>query len=300
MSKSEEVAVADNLRRPLASPLRKTSEIDFREYRNMPSVAVNGVDLYYECHGQGSPLMLIAGLASDSQSWLSIVGNLSKHHLLILPDNRGVGRTMPQDAETSIRQIADDCMGLAEHLGLPSVSLLGHSMGGFVALDCAIRYPERVSRLILAATSAFNSERNKALLHDWVAYQKSGMDPESWFRNMFYWIFSRRLFENREIIDEAVRFAVKYPYPQSSAAFEKQVAAIEGFECRERLPGIVATTLIMCGEEDLLFPPGDSIRVLREIPRARVSLIEAAAHSIHVENPKSFSESVLRFLHDSD
>lgn len=266
----------------------------------MPSVKVNGVDLYYECHGEGSPLMLIAGLASDSQSWLSIVDDLSKHHLLILPDNRGAGRTKPQDAETSIQQIADDCMGLAEHLGLPSVALLGHSMGGFVALDCAIRYPELIPKLILAGTSACNSERNKALLHDWVSYQRSRMDPEHWFRNLFYWIFSKRFFENTELVGEAVRFAVEYPYPQSDIAFEKQVAAIEGFECRESLPGIGAKTLIMCGKEDLLFPPEDSIRVLREIPGASVSVIEGAAHSIHVENPRSFSESVLRFLSSAD
>ncbi len=266
----------------------------------MPNTTVNGVDLYYECHGEGSPLMLIAGLASDSQSWLSIVGDLSRRHLLILPDNRGVGRTKPQDAETSIRQIADDCMGLAEHLGLPSVALLGHSMGGFVAMDCAIRYPERITKLILAGTSAFNSERNRALLHDWVAYQRSGMNPERWFRNLFYWIFSRRFFENVEMVDAAVQFAIAYPYPQSAIAFEKQVAAIEGFSCREKLASIKAETLIMCGKEDLLFPPEDSIRVLQEIPGASVSVIEDAAHSIHVENPGSFSESVLHFLGSYD
>ena len=139
----------------------------------MPSMIVNGVDLYYECHGKGAPLMLIAGRASDSQSWQPIVEELSQHYLVILPDNRGVGRTKPQDIETSIQQIADDCMALIGHLGLSSVTLLGHSMGGFVALDCAIRYPERVSQLILAGTSAFNSERNKALFQDWVSYLQS-------------------------------------------------------------------------------------------------------------------------------
>jgi len=164
----------------------------------MPSTIVNGIDLYYEIHGKGEPLMLIAGLASDSQSWQPIMEDLSRNYRVITPDNRGVGRTKPSDINISIQQIADDCISLVRHLGLSSVNMLGHSMGGFVALDCAIRYPEYISKLILAGTSAFNSERNNALLLDWVSYLESGMDLKLWFRNTFYWIFSNRFLKMRK------------------------------------------------------------------------------------------------------
>jgi len=264
----------------------------------MPVIMTNGIDLYYECHGKGSPLMLIAGLASDSQSWLPIVESLSQHYHLILPDNRGVGRTKPQDTEASIHHIADDCIALIRHLGFSSVYLLGHSMGGFVALDCAIRYPEYVSKLILAATSAFNSERNNVLLNDWVSYLRSGMDLELWFRNIFYWIFTRQFFENKDTLNSALRYAIEYPYPQSAAAFEKQVKATREFDCRERLQSITQKTLIICGKEDLLFPPEESINVLQSIPETTVSIIEDAAHSIHMENPKAFTDCVLHFLNN--
>ncbi len=262
----------------------------------MPSTIVNGVDLYYECHGKGKPLMLIAGLASDSQSWQPIVEDLAQNYRVILPDNRGAGRTKPQDIETSIQHIADDCSALIEHLGLSPVTLLGHSMGGFVALDCAIRYPEHVSKLILAGTSAFNSERNNALFHDWTSYLGSGMDLERWFRNTFYWIFSRCFFENKETLSDAVRFAIEYPYPQSSIAFEKQVKAIKEFNCQKSLPSIKPKTLIIFGKEDLLFPPEENIKVLQAIPSTNVSLIANAAHSIHMENPKAFTDCVSYFL----
>ncbi len=262
----------------------------------MPHTIVNGVRLYYECHGKGKPVMLIAGLASDSQSWQPIVEELSRHYLVILPDNRGVGRTKPQDIETSIHHIANDCNALLGHLGLPSATLLGHSMGGFVALDCAIRYPERVSNLILAGTSAFNSVRNNLLFRDWALYLRYGLDSELWFRNLFYWILSKHFFEDSKTLDDAVRLAIEYPYPQSDIAFEKQVNAIMKFNCEEHLSNIEAKTLIMCGKEDLLFPPEDSIKVLQAIPRASVSLIENAAHSIHMENPKAFTDCILHFL----
>lgn len=265
----------------------------------MPNAIVNGVDLYYELHGKGEPVMLIAGLASDSQSWQPIVEDLSRHYLLILPDNRGSGRTKPQDTETSIQHIADDCIALLEHLGLPSATLLGHSMGGFVALDCAIRYPARVSKLILVGTSASNSDRNNLLFRDWVSYLRSGMDVEHWFRNLYYWIFSKRFFENRETLDNAVRFSIEYPYPQSDTAFEKQVNAISEFNCQENLAGIQANTLIISGKEDLLFLPRGSVEVLQAIPKSRACLVKSAAHTIHMEYPEAFADCVLQFLDEN-
>lgn len=265
-------------------------------YRNMSHTIINGVDLYYECHGKGQPLMLIAGLASDSQSWLPIVEELARHYLVILPDNRGVGRTKPQDTETSIQHIANDCNALLEHLGLPSATLLGHSMGGFAALDCAIRYPERVTNLILAGTSALNSARNNALFHDWADALRLGMEPGLWFRNIFYWIFSKRFFEDPKVCRDAVQLAITYPYPQSDVAFAQQVKALKEFNCQKQLSGIEAKTLIMCGKEDLLFPFEESLQILQAIPSTSVVLIEHAAHAIHMENPKAFTEYVVHFL----
>ncbi|MCK9555100.1 alpha/beta hydrolase [bacterium] len=264
----------------------------------MPNTIVNNVDLYYEVHGKGIPLMLIAGLASDSQSWQPIVKGLSRHYCVITLDNRGAGRTKPQDIETSIQYITEDCINLIRHMGLSSVNLLGHSMGGFVALDCAIRYPEYVSKLILAGTSAFNSERNNALFLDWLSYLESGLSSELWFRNMFYWIFSRRFLEDKEALNKAVQFAIEYPYPQTKIAFKNQVNAIKEFNCLEDLSGITSKTMIICGKEDLLFPPEESVKVLQAIPGAIFSFVEHAAHSIHVENPGEFINIVRNFVNN--
>ncbi len=240
--------------------------------------------------------MLIAGLASDSQSWQPILNDLSRSYCVIVFDNRGSGRTKPQSIDTSIRQIADDCIALVKYLGLSSVTLLGHSMGGFVALDCAIRYPEYVSSLILAGTSAYNSERNNALFLDWVSYLESGMELEYWFRNIFYWLFSERFFKDQKALNEAVRLAIEYPYPQSIKAFEKQVAAIKECNFLERLPDIKSKTLIICGKEDLLFAPEESIKLLGAISGSMFSVIENAAHALFMENPKAVTYCILNFL----
>ena len=257
---------------------------------------INGVDLYYEIHGEGAPLIMIAGLASDSQSWQPVLQKLARRYRVIIFDNRGAGRTQPQDAATGIGQMADDCIALIKHLGLSSAHILGHSMGGFVALDCAIRYPEYVSKLILASTSAFCSERNEALFNDWVAYLESDMSAELWFRNMFYWIFSKQFFEDTATVNEAVRLSVAYPYPQSKTAFKNQVGTLEKFNCRESLPDITSETLVIGGTEDLIFSPEESTAVLSAIPEVTFSFIQQAAHALHVEKPQEFTAMVKRFL----
>ncbi len=264
----------------------------------MSNLLVNGIDLYYEEYGTGTPLMLIAGLASDSQSWLPIVEKLSQQYRVILLDNRGSGRTKPQDIDTSIQAMADDCIALIRHLDLRSVNLLGHSMGGFIALDCAIRYPDYVSRLILVGTSAFNSKRNNALFDDWVSYLESGMSDTLWFRNIFYWIFTRQFFEDTKSVEAAIEFATKYPYPQSTIAFKNQVKAIRMFNCLKDLSLIRSRTLVIFGKEDLLFSPKESSKILSAIPKVERVLIARAAHSVQTERPKAFISHIQTFLQE--
>ena len=262
----------------------------------MPNTVINNIDLYYEIHGKGMPLILVAGLASDSQSWEPIISGLSQHYLVITLDNRGVGRTKPQDIGISIQQIANDCIALIRHLGLSSVNLLGHSMGGFVALELAMRHPDSINKLILSATSASNSRRNNALFSNWASCLETGIDLGLWFQNIFYWIFSARFFENEADVNDMVRYAVEYPHPQSAIAFRNQVNAIASYDCTEALSGIDAKTMVISGKEDLLFPIEVCARLAQAIPGATLSVIDNTAHSIHMEQPRVFTECFLKFL----
>lgn len=262
----------------------------------MSTVKINDTEIYYEIHGQGKPMVLIAGLASDSQSWLPIIGELSKNYKVVVFDNRGVGRTKPMDIETGITQMADDCIGLINYLGLSNVILLGHSMGGMIALDCTLRYPEYFSSLILAATSSVNSARNTALFDDWVSYLDERMKKELWFRNMFYWIFSRQFFEDEETLETAVKMSIEYPWAQSDISFKNQVNAIKVYDLQNNIINIKIKTLVIGGEEDLLFSPDEVYQGLKSISGAKFSFIEGAAHSIHMEKSVEFVKVVNDFL----
>ena len=96
-----------------------------------------------------------------------------------------------------------------------------------------------------------------------------------------------------------VRYAVEYPYPQSAIAFRNQVNAMASFDCTEALSVVAATTMVISGKEDLLFPTEVCARLAQSIPGAAISVIDNAAHSIHMEQPLAFTECILEFLrHD--
>lgn len=264
----------------------------------MATLKLDDIELYYETAGSGIPLLLVAGLASDAASWQTLTDYLTPHCRLIMPDNRGVSRTGPLSAEISIQKIADDCAALVRHLGLPSVHVIGHSMGGMVAQDIAIRYPEMVDKLILEATVSASSKRNNSLFADWAIGFAAGMDPKLWFRNIFYWIFCERFFENEQAVRTAVRFSIDYQYPLDPVAFGNQVKAIAAYNSTELLSQITAKTLVVAGKEDLLFSVDACARLAEAIPGAVFSVMDGAAHSIHMEQPREFADCVLDFLLD--
>ena len=263
----------------------------------MTKVKTSNSELYYKEYGNGLPLILIAGLGSDSVSWLPVIINLSKNFRVITFDNRGVGRSLQYNSNITIEDMADDCVELIKHLGLPSVNILGHSMGGMIAMDISIRYPELVDKLVLAATAPVLSNRNIQMLNDWVLFLKTGMDRKLWFKNMFYWIFSPKFFEDEVLLNQAVTMAINYRYPQSDNSFENQVNAISNFNCLSSISEIKANTLVMYGEQDILFPPKETEDGFVDLQNCNPRFISNAAHSIHMDNPVDFIEAVVDFLH---
>ncbi len=260
----------------------------------MPLIHCNGVELYYEVHGSGAPLLLIAGLASDSQSWLPVVPSLAEHFTVILMDNRGVGRS-ERDCEISISLMADDSMALLQQLGFEKATILGHSMGGMAAMESALRYPEIVSQLVLVATAARNTVRNNEMFTDWADWYERGDDRSAWFRTIFCWILTERFFEDRQLLDASLIYLLNYPWPQSPASFRKQVEAISCFDFRNKLSLIQSTACVIAGGNDLLFPLKYSEELATGIPDAELVNIPEAAHSIHSEYPKELIHKVMAF-----
>ncbi len=112
---------------------------------------VNGINLYYETHGTGRPLVLLHGGLGSGEMFGPIIPSLAEHHRVIAVDLQGHGRTADIDRPLDIRLMADDVAALVRHLGLERVDVMGYSLGGGTALFTARRYPELVNRLVLVS-----------------------------------------------------------------------------------------------------------------------------------------------------
>src|SRR5579859_6508224 len=115
-------------------------------------VSVNGITLYYEIHGTGKPLIMLHGGFGTFETFTALSPALALDHQVIGVDLYGHGRTALTDRPIRFEQMADDIAGLIQHLGLEKADLLGFSLGGAVALQTAIRHPERVNKLVLIST----------------------------------------------------------------------------------------------------------------------------------------------------
>ena len=120
----------------------------------MNIVAVNGINLAYTRRGKGTPLVLIHGFPLDHTSWDEVASLLENEFDVITPDLRGFGQSTTVETPYTISDMADDLAGLLDHLGIEKVALAGHSMGGYVALAFAKKYPQRVSGLGLVSSQA--------------------------------------------------------------------------------------------------------------------------------------------------
>lgn len=261
----------------------------------MPLLNHQDLVLYYELHGSGPPLLMIAGLASDSQSWLPVLPALAAQYTVILLDNRGVGRST-QQCETSIELMAEDGLALLSHLGLQRAHLVGHSMGGMVALEMALRSPEQVQSMVLLASAACNSSRNNLLFADWADATAKGSDQAAWFRSILTWILTERFFDQSEMVDAVLTYLLAYPWPQSTLAFRAQVEALARYDATDRLGQVTVPTCVIAGEEDILLPLHHSEQLAQGIPGAVLQIIKQAAHSVHTEQPVSLTAALVGWL----
>lgn len=262
----------------------------------MTMISINGLDLYCETTGNGPPLLMIAGLASDSQSWAPVVPLLSGSHRLIMSDNRAVGRTRPLDAPISIERMAEDCVALLDFLDLDRVSLLGHSMGGMIAMRLAARWPERVDRLIVAASGPEQSARRTSLVDTLVGLGEAGISDELWFKSLFHWLFAPPFFDDPSQLKSALELSANYPFRQPISAMRRQVDAIAKFDAGDTIERISAPTLALLGGKDLLFSSQEASSALASIRDVRIEILPEAAHSLHWDDPNGFVEHVASFL----
>ncbi|MEQ6249305.1 alpha/beta hydrolase [Sulfitobacter sp. HNIBRBA3233] len=257
----------------------------------MPTLEHDHIALHYEVSGDGPPLMLIAGMMSDSVSWAPLLPLLEPHFRVIRPDNRTTGRTTPWNAEASIDKFALDCAALVDRLSLGRAHVLGHSMGGMIGMRMAKSFPETVQSLTLAAAAPLRLERNVQLFKTLLAIRQSNAAPATWLHALYPWLFAPAIYETKGAIAQATAAALAYPYAQSAAAMAHQLAALDGYR-PDALSDIACPMQALLGADDLLVPAELAQGTLGDVT---THVIEGAGHSVHWDQPEAVAAHLKTF-----
>jgi pimeloyl-ACP methyl ester carboxylesterase len=265
----------------------------------MPHTRVNGIELYYEVHGAGEPLLLIAGLGFGAWSWFRQLPDFSREFLTIAFDNRGAGLSEKPEGDYTIEMMAEDAAGLLRALNVERTHVLGHSMGGYIAQELALRHPDVVAKLVLVSTSF--GGRNAVLMSAETAAQMrselevTGEEKERALRRGLVLRFSERfLAEHPEIIEEFL--ARRKAHLPPADAWQRQFAACLRFETESRLSALRAPTLILTGSDDPIVPPENSFRLARAIAGAHLVVFPGARHLVFIERAEDFNRLVIEFV----
>lgn len=258
-------------------------------------------ELFYESHGTGAPLILIPGFNSGAWTWYRQTADLAKDSRVITFDPRGVANSRIADglAETiSVAKIADDIAELLDILEIEKANVLGASFGGFVAQEFALKFPEKLNKLILVCTSAGGANHiaaNIGVLRSFQSNDGGAANFSERIRKFMQPAFTKNFAEtNFEEIERVCRLREENFVPET--VHLAQFEAAFTFSAASRVKHIRAETLVLTGDSDLVVPMQNSINLSELIPNARLKIIENGSHLFFIEKAEEFNQIVSEFL----
>ena len=264
----------------------------------MPTVRVRDLNLYYESHGGGEPLLMIMGLGGSALGWdPALVADLARSFRTIVYDNRGTGRSDKPDEEYSIDGLAADAAALLDALGLERAHVFGVSMGGMIAQEFALHYPARVQTLTLGCTTAGGRNAVPAppeAMAILTAPRNGASDADLIRRAWPINYTPAYVHGHRAELEAAIVRVLAHPTP--AFAYKRQLAATFKFNTYDRLPGIAAPTLVVTGADDALMPARNSEIIAGRIPGAQLKLIPNANHLFFNQEREAFVAALVPFL----
>jgi pimeloyl-ACP methyl ester carboxylesterase len=261
----------------------------------VPKVKANGIELHYEVHGSGEPLVLIGGLGADTFLWFRQIPELCKYFQVIAFDNRGAGESDKPEEPYTIPMFAADTAGLLTALGIRPAHVVGASLGGLIAQEFALTYPAMVNRLVLVSTTFGGPHQIPTPKETLTAMLNRTGDPETDIRNNFK-LFTSQEWQRAhpEIVDQYVQWRVAHPQPP--AAYQRQALAVAPFNAEERVSKIAAPTLVAHGADDRVVPVENARLLAGKIPHSQLMIFPGGGHAFTIEMSDEFNAAVVKFL----
>lgn len=264
----------------------------------MPFIKSNGINLYYEEHGEGEPLLLIMGITAPGAVWEKHLNYWKQFFRCIIVDNRGVGQSDKPVGPYSSSLMADDLAGLLKQLDLEKVRVAGVSMGSIIAQQLAYRHPDLVKSMVLMCPWARCDNTAKDIFRHMVDI-KARLKPDEFSRYIQLLIYSKPSFDDEKFYQELVEDrenANKDTNPQPLIGLEGQAAACMEHHILEQLNEIKQPVLVIGGESDKFTPIWMTKEVAQALPNSDLHIYPESGHAFHWENLEDFNPRVKQWL----
>jgi 3-oxoadipate enol-lactonase len=262
----------------------------------MAYIENQGVRIYWEEAGEGEPLVLIMGLASTIDMWHRTKPMVVGHYRTILIENRGVGRSDVPPPPYTIASMASDVAAVMDAAGIGKARVFGISMGGMIAQELTLNYPERVRSLILGCTNFGGKQLKTASPQVLEVLKTRGMmTPEQAARAMAPFTYDAKT--PKERVEEDLQIRLRW-FPTAEGYFG-QLGAILSWESRERLGQINVPTLVIHGETDELVPPENGRMIAELIPNAKLLMLPDTSHIFMTDQPEISHTEILNFFREN-
>jgi pimeloyl-ACP methyl ester carboxylesterase len=252
------------------------------------TIKVDGRNVLYYTAGQGEPLVVIHGGGGDARTWWHNIEELAERYTVYAPDLPGYGGSQPLDGEYYIPELTDFLDKFAKNLGLEKFYIIGHSLGGGIALDYTLKFPQKIKKLVLVSSLCLGRE---------IAF---------WVRLFTLPALIRSLGAMLEFGFKSIIWMVRYLNPAKyimplSPAIINVGGGITNFReqtlvLEPRLSEVKMPTLLVWGARDPIVPVMQAYRAAKVIPDCRVEVFKNRGHNVHRDELKKFSSLITSFL----
>ncbi|MFX1297064.1 MAG: alpha/beta fold hydrolase [Promethearchaeota archaeon] len=267
----------------------------------MPKIKVNDINIYYEIHGEGFPIVMIMGAGAPLNWWdEDLMEQLTKKYKTVVFDNRGIGQTDKPDIKYTIEMFVADTIGLMDALKIERAHVLGISLGGIIAQELALNHPERVEKLVLCATApgvSFSVKLILRLLGKLLLFivKRKMKTAESTYEYFLPQLFTKEFInEHPDRIEEVKPNLLAYT--PSFEDLKRHLDASLTVNTRKRLKNLEVPTLILQGKKDRMNSYKRALELAELIPYSRLALFEKTAHALFTQEPQKVLMTLLQFL----
>ena len=263
----------------------------------MSTFSWNGRSIYYEVVGEGRPLVLLNGIMMSAKSWAPFLNAFQRGgNQLILVDLLDQGQSEAMDGDYPLSLQAEMLAALLDHLGIGETAVFGTSYGGEVALNFACKWPQRVTRMVLANTVARTNAWLKEIGQAWML---AAGDPVAYYDTTIPVIYSPDFYDRKaDWMARRKQVLTQGPFadPGFMARMERLTRSAESHDVREDLHKISCPVLLIASQQDHITPPEEQEYLRDHIPGAELVLLPRTGHASFYERPNLFISIMMGFV----